>query len=536
MNAIGILGCLQRGLGDPGGHRARGCEQRVRNARRPSATVTWVAPTSPGGSNITSYTVKAADATAASRGGQSCTWTTGPLTCTVTGLTNGDSYTFTVTATNSLGTGASSNPSNAVVPAITAPSAPTGVTATPGNTTITLSWTAPSDGGSAITGYDVYESTTSGAENYASPVNTSPITGTTTTLTGLTNGTTYYFTVKAINAVGSSAPSAEVWAIPAGTVPGAPTAVSAVAGYGSATVSWSAPANVGGSAISRYSVTATDTTLASRGGQTCTTSGALSCTVTGLTNGDLYSFTVTATNSVGTSVASGSSNVVVPTITAPLAPTRLTATPSDHRVVLSWTAPANGGASILGYNVFEATSTGGENYASPVNGAVLVSGTTATISSLTNGDTYYFTVEAVNAVGSSPSSNEAWAIPAATTADSPQDVTATIGPDGTAVVSWTAPLDSGGSSITGYVVTPYIGATAQPAKVFDNNTATTETITGLVPGDSYSFMVAAVNASGTGSESAASSVVTLPRAATLSRSAWRPQRSPSATSRARSSP
>jgi len=91
------------------------------------------------------------------------------------------------------------------------------------------------------------------------------------------------------------------------TVPGVPTGVSAVAGNTNAVVSWTAPANTGGSLITGYTVT-------SSGGQTATVSGT-SATVTGLTNGTAYTFTVTATNASGTSAASDSSTAVTPAIT-----------------------------------------------------------------------------------------------------------------------------------------------------------------------------------------------------------------------------
>jgi YVTN family beta-propeller protein len=87
---------------------------------------------------------------------------------------------------------------------------------------------------------------------------------------------------------------------------GAPTGVAATAGDARATVSWSAPVNNGGSTISAYTVTA------SPGPATCATTGPLSCTVTSLTNGTNYSFSVTATNGTGPGPASAASNVVTP--------------------------------------------------------------------------------------------------------------------------------------------------------------------------------------------------------------------------------
>jgi hypothetical protein len=90
------------------------------------------------------------------------------------------------------------------------------------------------------------------------------------------------------------------------THPSAPSGVSAVPGNASALVSWTAPASTGGSPITGYTATS------SPGTQTCTTSGALSCTVSGLTNGTPYTFTVTATNAVGPGPASAASLAVTP--------------------------------------------------------------------------------------------------------------------------------------------------------------------------------------------------------------------------------
>jgi hypothetical protein len=90
------------------------------------------------------------------------------------------------------------------------------------------------------------------------------------------------------------------------TVPGAPTGVSGTPANGQVTVSWSAPADDGGSSISGYTVTSL------QGAKTCTTTGALTCTVTGLTNGTGYTFTVVATNDVGDGPTSDPSSTVTP--------------------------------------------------------------------------------------------------------------------------------------------------------------------------------------------------------------------------------
>lgn len=81
-----------------------------------AATVTWHAPSSNGGEALMNYTVTASDATSPANGGETCVWTSGPLTCSFSGLTNGDTYTFRVTAANALGTSGASPSSNAVVP------------------------------------------------------------------------------------------------------------------------------------------------------------------------------------------------------------------------------------------------------------------------------------------------------------------------------------------------------------------------------------------------------------------------------------
>jgi hypothetical protein len=151
--------------------------------------VSWTAPFTNGGLNITGYTATATP------GGATCT-TTGALTCTVTGLTY-QSYIITVTATNSAGTGPAGS-SGAVTP-LTVPGAPTSVTAVLGDYVAVISWTAPAaNGGSAITGYTV------NAVQDTTLTCTAPSGGTTCTVFGLTAGT-WSFRVRASNAAGVGA-------------------------------------------------------------------------------------------------------------------------------------------------------------------------------------------------------------------------------------------------------------------------------------------------------------------------------------------
>ncbi len=165
---------------------------------------------------------------------------------TVTGLANGTTYYFWVTAVNTAGQSHASNEVSAT-PAAT-PGAPTGLTATAGNAQVTLSWTPPaSDGGAVVNGYEIYLGTSPGGES-RSPVGTSLVQGTGYTVTGLANGTTYYFWVTAVNTAGQSHASKEVSATPAAT-PGAPTGLTATAGNAQVTLLWTPPASDGGAQV-----------------------------------------------------------------------------------------------------------------------------------------------------------------------------------------------------------------------------------------------------------------------------------------------
>ena len=179
------------------------------------------------------------------------------------------------------------------------------------------------------------------------------------------------------------------------TAPGAPTAVTAIAGKASAAVSWTAPASNGGLPVFTYAIIP-DPACAGCGGLTATGLSPTS-TVTGLTNGQAYTFTVTATNLVGTSPASQPSTPVTPTA-PPGAPTAVTATAGNASATVAWTAPVdNGGLPIAGYTIIPNPTCG-------TCGGLSSTGPSSTVTGLTNGKAYTFAVTATNAAGTSPAS------------------------------------------------------------------------------------------------------------------------------------
>ena len=429
-----------------------------------SAIVTWSAPAY-AGSGVTSYTVTS------SPGAKTCTWSSGPLTCTVRGLTNGRSYTFAVVALDEQGDSPAS--ANSAPVHVGLPWSPTSVFATPGNASAIVSWRAPATGGGAVASYLV--TSTPGAK-------TCSTTGALScTVRGLTNGTSYTFTVKSRNAYGASAPSRKSNAVVPEKVPGAPYGVKATAGVGMATVTWSAPASVG-SGVTSYTVTS------SPGAKTCTwSSGPLTCTVKGLANGTTYTFTVKASDRSGVGAASVPSNSIT-TPNVPDAPQDVTASASGQSVEVSWSAPDSyNGSAITGY-----TAT-----AAPGGATCSTSTTSCTVRGLTNGTSYTFTVTATNAVGTGPPSAPSAAVLIESTPDAPVGASGggfnyvlTAGGDGytTGTLNWSPPDSDNGSAITGYVITGLPGC--------GSASGTSCSTSSLVPDTSYTACVYAVNSVG----------------------------------------
>ena len=186
---------------------------------------------------------------------------------------------------------------------------------------------------------------------------------------------------------------------------------------------------------------------------------------------------------------------------APLAPTAPSAVPGNARATVKWTAPANNGSAITGYVI---TPYIGVTAQSPRTFASTA--TTEIVTGLTNATTYTFKIAAKNANGTGPQS-----IPTNTvTVGAPLAPTAPSAVPGNAraTVKWTAPASNNGSAISGYVITPFVGATAQSPRTYAS-TAVTEVVTGLTNATTYTFKIAAKNANGTGPQSFPTNAVTV---------------------------
>ena len=452
------------------------------------ATVSWTAPASAGTSPITGYTVTS------SPGSFTCTTTAAVRTCDVSGLVSSTSYTFTVKATNAVGTGVASGASTAVVTPALVPGAPTALTVNPLPQRVSVGWSSPVYAGQAaptgetdgITGYTVTSSP--GGFTCTTTANSCEV-------TGLTAGTSYTFTVKATNFWGNSAASAvSAVAKPlAGTAPAAPTLTSTSKSYEAVFVYWMTTGDNGGSPVTSYTVTS------SPGGFTCTDTARLgTCKVSGLTGGTEYTFSVTATNAIGTSAASTPSAAVIPlTPTLPAKPTNVRGVfTTALGMVVYYNAGSTGGAAISSYTV---TSSPG--------GITCTSATTScAYTGLTAGTAYTFTVTATNKVGTSETSLASAAATPLSVTGAPTGVSVALVPAAypgafVATVSWTAPASNGGSPISYYTATLSTGSSCN---AFSGATSCVVTV---ATGTSFTATVVAQNQIGLSAASSPSATI-----------------------------
>jgi len=449
--------------------------------------------------------------------------------------------------------------------AVPQPGQVTGITAAEaGPTSANVSWTAPSSGGGP-TSYRITPYTGGGAL----PATTVDASLSKKKIGGLTTGTTYRFTVQALNDSGAGPASAQSNPVtPLEPLPpGAPTDVVARPATRSVQVSWTAPEDDGESAITGYTVTPY---IDGDAQDPVTTTGATSRTITGLTNGTSYTFRVSATNGVGSGPQSAASPAVSPGYTLFELATPGTIDSSDPNAVeLGVRFRAERAGTITGVRFYKSAANTGTHTGSlwTASGTRLAQATfenesatgwqTATFATPVpiTADTEYIasyhapnghysvtgggleqafdnpplhtlagssTDNGVYAYGSSSqfpdrsyNSGNYWVdvtFVGAPVPGAPTSVTATAG-QASASVSWTAP--STGGPVESYEVTPYVGSTAQPSKtVTGSPPQTTTTVSGLTPGTAYTFRVRAANVEGQGPASAASNSV-VPAAAGL---------------------
>ncbi len=392
----------------------------------------------------------------------------------VSGLVNGVSYTFEVRAVNAFGPGPGTE-SNAVTP-VGAPSAGA-LGADPGDGEVALSWADSSSGGSAITSWQYRQSESGGGYGAWTDIADSGPDTASHVVSGLSNGTSYTFQVRAVNAQGAGDAITSA-AVTPGTVPPAPS-VSAARGNGQVDLSWTAGTSSGAGPTTGWQVQVDDgdwSDIADSGADTTSHS------VTGLTNGTAYTFGVRAVNSFGAGAA-GSASATPATV--PSAP-EVSAERGDGSTTVSWVAGDDGGSAVTGWQV--QVNDGGWTDVAADNSSVSVD--------TDDGAAYTFGVRGVNDVGegaAGTASVEAGSTPAAPT------VTA-VGGDGSITVSWTAG-DDGGSTVTSWHHRMKVGIGDYGDWTEVSADTASVTLSGLGGGTgvlSYTFEVRGVNGVGAG--------------------------------------
>ena len=465
--------------------------------------VAWSAPSSDGGSAITGYDL---DYKLSSSSNWSNTTHSGTgRTFTITSLTNGADYDIRVAAINNPGTGSYATGTSAPVAAATAPGVPTNLVLTPADAQIAVAWGVPSsNGGSAITGYDL-DYKLSSSSNWSNTTHSG--TGRTFTITSLTNGSDYDIRVAAINnpgtgsyATGTSAPVA------AATAPGVPTNLVLTPADAQIAVAWGVPSSNGGSAITGYDL---DYKLSSSSNWSNTTHSGTgrTFTITSLTNGSDYDIRVAAINNPGTGSYATGTSAPVAAATAPGVPTNLVLTPADAQIAVAWGVPSsNGGSAITGYDLDYKLSSS-SNWSNTTHSGT---GRTFTITSLTNGSDYDIRVAAINNPGTgSYATGTSAPVAAATAPGVPTNLVLTPA-DSQIAVAWGVPASNGGSAITGYDLDYKLSASSNWSNTTHSGTGRTFTITSLTNGSDYDIRVAAINNPGTGSYATGTSAPVAP--------------------------
>lgn len=450
--------------------------------------LSWGIPASDGGSSIQSYNIYRSDI---SGGGYALAGTSTTLSFSDTTVNNDQTYYYVVRAENSMGEGSNSNEVS-VLPTQSIPG-PQNLIAVAGTSQVTLSWQPPTtDGGSPITHYNIYRSTTSGSGYSLLGQNTSAL--------GyvdkdVVNAAWYYYIVTALNSFTESEYSIEGSAYPTGP-PSPPLSLTSIAGSSNVTLNWTTPISDGGFPITHYTIYRSD-----QAGGPYTEKWTNSSTL-GYFDGTAldtftYYYVVVANNSAGGSDFSNEQKATLKNV--PFASSDLDLEPKYNltsslaRVVLNWTAVDSNGNPMVRYNIYRSNRTGitGDLIGNTSDGSVL-NYTDLTTSS---GVKYYYLVAGVNTQGEGAYSIQV-SIITGTIPGAPQNTVVSPG-NLQVIIGWSGVAEDGGLSILKYHVYSaesdtgpftYVATTPQEAIV----------VSGLNNGNTYYFKISAENLKGNG--------------------------------------
>ena len=377
------------------------------------------------------------------------------------------------------------------VPGIPAASVLAGVT----GSGLTATWAPPaSDGGSAVTGYDLRWSVAGGSWTTLSD-QMSPV-----VLVGLAPGTAYEVQVRARNAAGAGGWSTSAAATTAIVLPGAPPAPSVSAdGATGVSVAWVAPGDTGGGSITGY-----DLRHATGGGGWTVLSGQVSpAAIGGLAPLTSYDVQVRAVTGAGAGPWSASGTAATAAAaTAPAAPAAPSLTATSASITASFADPATGGSPITSRDL-RWSADGGTSWTTVAGVA-----SPHTITGLAAATAHLVQVRAVNAIGVGPWSGSA-PITTATAASVPGAPAAPVLDQATPATlraSWSAPVSDGGSAITGQDLR--WSADGGGSWTVAAGVTSPRTIAGLAASTLHLVQVRAVNAIGAGAWSASASLAT----------------------------
>jgi chitodextrinase len=382
----------------------------------------------------------------------------------------------------------------------TPPTEVTGLIGTPGDGTVTLTWTDPADAD-----LDRLEITWTGGSVTATK-STATDRSNSKAVTGLSNGTAYTFTVKTVDTSGNKSQGQTTTATPSGgtnppvdtTPPAEVAGLTATPGDEAVTLTWTDPVDAD---LDRLEITWTGGSVTAT--KSTATDRSNSKVVPGLTNGTAYAFTVKTVDATGnksqgettTATPSGGTNPPVDT-TPPAEVIGLIGVPGDGTVTLTWTDPVD-----ADLDHFEITWTGGSVTAEKSTAGDRSN--SKAVTGLTNGTAYTFTVKAVDASGNASQGETATTTPSGGTnppvdTTPPAEVTGltTVAGIGAITLTWTDPADDD----LDYIEITWAGGNTTAEKSTAADRANSKVVTDLTSGTAYTFTIKAVDVSGNESQ------------------------------------